>query len=256
MKRSPQTKLHPHLSQVGLFGQPSFHMSPQRGKLSITWLHSFFYSKGPGETSQRSLQKRRVCGCNPRSKGQGSPCLDNRNISLRFLQVSCSRSDPWFRRTFVVSFCVGASHGDVYPELWQDARETTSKMAHCIVGAASLLFLTKSWSSGTWRSPIAHLNLFLRRSLGVDVLVDRRGVSRLEVQGRFRAARSNRSLWLWIERVANDLVNSILPCKADGSERSHAMLVAEQVIVRVLCLPQHDQLKLIHFELSTQQPRS
>ena len=29
----------------------------------------------------------------------------------------------WFRRSYIVTFCVRASHADVYPELLQDARE-------------------------------------------------------------------------------------------------------------------------------------
>ena len=45
-----------------------------------------------------------------------------RAISLRFLRFSQLLLPPWFRRTFVVTFCVRASHADVYPELLQDAR--------------------------------------------------------------------------------------------------------------------------------------
>ena len=44
-------------------------------------------------------------------------------ITLRFLRFPSDCSHPWFRRTFVVTFCVRASHADVHPELLQDARE-------------------------------------------------------------------------------------------------------------------------------------
>ena len=49
--------------------------------------------------------------------------LNSRTVSLRFLHLSRNRSDPRFRRTFVVSFCMRASHDDVYPELLQDSWE-------------------------------------------------------------------------------------------------------------------------------------
>ena len=57
-----------------------------------------------------------------------------RAVSLRFLRFTSYRCRPWFRRTFVVTFCVRALHADVFPELSQDARnqETTSKMAHLV----------------------------------------------------------------------------------------------------------------------------
>ena len=54
-------------SHMGLLGQPYFHVSQIR-RLPITWLHST-------QTSQGSHQKRRVCGCYPQRKDQGSPCL-------------------------------------------------------------------------------------------------------------------------------------------------------------------------------------
>ena len=62
-------------------------------------------------------------------------------MALRLLRFPRNCSHTWFQRTFVVTFCVRASHADVYPELLQDAQgpETTSKMAHRIVGAALLL---------------------------------------------------------------------------------------------------------------------
>ena len=45
------------------------------------------------------------------------------SIALRFLRFPSNCSHSWFRRTFVVTFCVRAPHADVYPELLQDARE-------------------------------------------------------------------------------------------------------------------------------------
>ena len=44
-----------------------------------------------------------------------------RAITLRLLRFPSNH--PWFRRTFVVTFCVRASHADVCPELLQDAGE-------------------------------------------------------------------------------------------------------------------------------------
>ena len=51
------------------------------------------------------------------------PMSHGRTVSLRLLRLSSNCSQPWFRRTIVVTFCVRASHPDVYPELLQDARE-------------------------------------------------------------------------------------------------------------------------------------
>ena len=65
--------------------------------------------------------------------------------ALRLLRFPSNCSHTWFQRTFVVTFCVRASHADVYPE-WFAGRlgqETTSKMAHPTLGAASLSLLTK-----------------------------------------------------------------------------------------------------------------
>ena len=45
------------------------------------------------------------------------------STALRFLRFPSNCSHPWFRRTFVVTFCMRASHADVYPELLQDNRE-------------------------------------------------------------------------------------------------------------------------------------
>ena len=45
------------------------------------------------------------------------------SIALRFLRFSSNCSHPWFRRTFVVTLCMQASHADVCPELLQDTRE-------------------------------------------------------------------------------------------------------------------------------------
>ena len=46
-----------------------------------------------------------------------------RAISLRFLRFTSNCSHSWFRRTFIVTFCVRTSHADVHPELLQDAPE-------------------------------------------------------------------------------------------------------------------------------------
>ena len=87
----------------------------------------------------------------------------------------------------------------------------------------------------------ASLCLFLRCILGVDALVDRRGASHLEVQGEFCSAHRNRTLWPGIERkgrqhACQHLSFSIwlfrLP--PDGSEPAHSLLIATQVLVRVL----------------------
>ena len=54
-----------------------------------------------------------------------------RTLSLRFLRFSNYCCHPWFRRTFVVTFCVRATHADVYPELLQDARDTGDHIQDC-----------------------------------------------------------------------------------------------------------------------------
>ena len=46
-----------------------------------------------------------------------------RTMALRLLRFPSNCSHTWFQRTFVVTFCVRASHADVCPELLQDARE-------------------------------------------------------------------------------------------------------------------------------------
>ena len=46
-----------------------------------------------------------------------------RTKTLRLLRLSSNCSHPRFRRTFFVTFCMRASHADVYPELLQDTRE-------------------------------------------------------------------------------------------------------------------------------------
>ena len=51
------------------------------------------------------------------------PTIARRTIALRFLSFTRNCSHSWFRRTFVATFCMRASHADVYPELLQDARE-------------------------------------------------------------------------------------------------------------------------------------
>ena len=43
-------------------------------------------------------------------------------IALRH-RFTSNRSHSWFRRTFVVTYCMRASHADVHPELLQDTRE-------------------------------------------------------------------------------------------------------------------------------------
>ena len=53
-------------------------------------------------------------------RDQGS---HGRTVSLRLLRFSSNCSHAWFRRTFVVTFCVRASHADVKPYLLRDARE-------------------------------------------------------------------------------------------------------------------------------------
>ena len=52
-----------------------------------------------------------------------------RTKTLRFLRFSSICSHSWFRRTFVVTFCMRASRADVYPEFLQDTREP-SQIAH------------------------------------------------------------------------------------------------------------------------------
>ena len=44
-------------------------------------------------------------------------------VTRRFLRFPSFCCHPWFRRTFVATFCMRASHADVYPELLQDTRE-------------------------------------------------------------------------------------------------------------------------------------
>ena len=51
-------------------------------------------------------------------------------LRLRFTSF-CSR--PWFRRTFVVTFCVRTSHADVCPELLQDAWEPGDPHLGCCI---------------------------------------------------------------------------------------------------------------------------
>ena len=45
------------------------------------------------------------------------------STALRLLRFPSRCSHPWFRRTLVVTYCMRASHADVYPELLQDTRE-------------------------------------------------------------------------------------------------------------------------------------
>ena len=48
---------------------------------------------------------------------------NSRTKPHRILHLSRARRDPWFRRTFAVSFCMRASHADVCPELLQNPRK-------------------------------------------------------------------------------------------------------------------------------------
>ena len=45
------------------------------------------------------------------------------SMALRFLRFPSNCSHSWFRRAFVVTFCMRTSPADVYPELLQDTRE-------------------------------------------------------------------------------------------------------------------------------------
>ena len=62
---------------------------------------------------------------------------------VRFLRFPSNCSHSWFRRTFIVTFCMRASHADVYPELLQDSRGT--KRPHPRWSAACRVPLRTFW---------------------------------------------------------------------------------------------------------------
>ena len=59
------------------------------------------------------------------SKSLANKRSHGRTIALRLLRFPSNRNHPWFRRTFVVTFCMQVSHADVYPELRGMVRSRT-----------------------------------------------------------------------------------------------------------------------------------
>ena len=88
----------------------------------------------PSSDSMRAAQSVRTGRCRQITQqlgaltAQSSKSLEDqsshgRTTALRLLRFPSNCSHSWFRRTFVATFCMRASHADVNPELLQDARE-------------------------------------------------------------------------------------------------------------------------------------